>query len=118
MAQRINTPTNPAYNFPVNLSGESYHFRICWNERTEGWCLDVRTSDNIEIESGIRLTEDQPLIVYGSWELEGNLYVSATAIGTEEGLSQKITRDNFGGVNNFQLFYVANTEAKDFFANL
>ncbi|TOA18432.1 hypothetical protein CGK32_22730 [Vibrio parahaemolyticus] len=119
MAQQLNISTDAAHNFPVNVNGVPLNLRIVWNSRTESWYLDVSDENSNEIELGIRLIVNQPLVVFGagSWDLDGNFFVSPTATETEvNNEQQKLGRDNFGGDRNYQLFYVPRNEYAAFTA--
>ncbi len=117
MAQQIITSGLVASNFPVNIEGISLFLRISWNSRTESWSLDAYDSERVAIETGIKISSQQPLIVFGldKWPLNGNLFVAPTSL--EEGktlLEQEITFENFGGTRNYQLYYVPRSEYLDF----
>lgn len=117
MAQRINTPTSVAFNFPVNLDSLTIYLRIYWNSRAASWFIDVFNSEEEAIELGVRIVPNNPLVLFGidSWNLDGNLFVSPTATSTEISEDdQKISRTNFGGTNNYQLFYVPFSEYSAF----
>jgi hypothetical protein len=117
MALKIQVSNLAASNFPVNLLSSTINLRVYWCTRSEGWYLDVRNSDLQAVELGIRLSTEQPLIMFGlnSWPLDGNLYVAPTQTGDASG--EALNRSNFGGVENYQLFYVSRAEA-DFLGGL
>jgi hypothetical protein len=115
MAQQLNLPTYSAYTLPMSLDNIPITLRIVWNTRVSSWFLDVRDSKMNVIEEGIRLSINQPLIVFGidSWRAEGNLFIIPTSSETVEkgGL---LTRNNFGGENNYQMLYVPREEFEAF----
>lgn len=115
MAQQLNLPTYSAYELPISLDNIPINLRIVWNTRISSWFLDVRDSKMNVIEEGIRLSINQPLIVFGidSWRAEGNLFIIPTSSETVEkgGL---LTRNNFGGENNYQMLYVPREEFEAF----
>lgn len=56
MAQRLPIkPSVPSYRFGTNLDGVQYRFGFHWNERAEGWYMDVLESDDTPIRMGIRV---------------------------------------------------------------
>ena len=113
MAERISLPTSAAYNLPVNIEGIGITIRIYWEDRTENWYMDVFDEDGVAIENRIKVVTRQPLIIFniGAWPLTGNLFVAPTTSETEDdATTQAIFRDNFGGDNNYQLFYVPRNE--------
>ena len=114
MAELINLPTIAPYNLPVNLDGKSYNLKLSWNTRDNCWSLTVSES-GIEIEGGIKIVPRQPLVVFGrsDWSLDGNLFVLSTASSVSSG---SLSRDNFGGTRDYQMYYVPTDEEDAFFA--
>ncbi len=58
---RIPLQAYPDYTQQCELDGQTYTFRIRWNQRAETWHFDLSTVDGVPIASGVKLVTGFPL---------------------------------------------------------
>lgn len=55
----------PRFRYRIELDAKEYGLTMTWNERAEGWFLDVRDAEGQLLRGGVRVVKDWPLLERG-----------------------------------------------------
>ena len=95
---------DPIYTYRISLESKSYTVNIYYNERMEGWLLDLYDDNGSAIVLGIRLVANYPMLTdYALPNLTGYLWLEPIGSSIE-----RYRTDPFLLSKYFRLFYLYN----------
>ena len=86
MTQYVGMPLYDSfdYEYPINMEGSSYIFRVYFNERLKQWFYDLIADSGEKLISGRRLTLQGTSWVAEVQELNGCLYLEPIGLEINE----------------------------------
>lgn len=112
MAVLIKVPDSPWSSQRITLKGESFLFVLKFNTRNESWYLDIQTTLEEAIVSGIKIMPNQNLTYRQKYKTslpDGNLW----CIRGKNDFSD-IGRDNLGIDETYELMWLSTEEEEEF----
>ena len=86
MTNFVNMPLYDSYDYeyPVSLQGNSYIFRMYFNERLQEWYLDLIDDNGVRLISGRRMVFQGTVWVDEVQELSGCFYLEPIGLDKNE----------------------------------
>lgn len=77
------------------LEEQTYKLHFGWNDASQQWSMDIRTTANVDIGRGIAVVPNFPLFNQGKRNGLPGYEIMAIVVNTESAENQTIGRDDF-----------------------